>query len=158
MSMVMARLDDLGGIAVLDLYAGSGALGIEALSRGAAHVTFVERDRQALACIRNNLDALEAEPERFRVVAADVDRMETDGLVARPVALLFADPPYTIEPADVARALTRVAAAGGLTEGALVVYEHAKGTRPEWPAGFREVSERVYGDTAVTLAVYEGGP
>jgi RNA methyltransferase, RsmD family len=81
---------------VLDLYAGSGALGIEALSRGAAHVVFVERDRRAAGVIVANLESLRIAPARWRVLTCDASRLvKAAGLHA--VSLLFADPPYTIE-------------------------------------------------------------
>ena len=84
------------GARVVDLFAGSGALGIEALSRGAAHVTFVESDRAALACIRQNLDHV-GMTAQATIVRADVARWVRGGSAAGTVDLLFADPPYTFE-------------------------------------------------------------
>ncbi len=78
---------------VLDLFAGSGALGIEALSRGAAAATFVERDRAAVAAIRANLAVVGAGPDRATVVCADALRYVA---TARPVDVTFADPPYRV--------------------------------------------------------------
>jgi 16S rRNA (guanine966-N2)-methyltransferase len=85
----LASLDVIVGAEVLDLYAGSGALGIEALSRGAEHCTFVERDREAVRAIRHNLAALRL-GDRGRVVVADA-RVAAAGIDAD---LAFADPPY----------------------------------------------------------------
>ena len=84
------------GARVVDLFAGSGALGIEALSRGATHVTFVETDKAALACIRQNLDHV-GMTAQATIVRADVARWVRGGSAAGTVDLLFADPPYTFE-------------------------------------------------------------
>ena len=84
------------GARVVDLFAGSGALGIEALSRGATHVTFVETDKAALACIRQNLDHV-GMTAQATIVRADVARWSRGGSAAGTVDLLFADPPYTFE-------------------------------------------------------------
>ena len=84
------------GARVVDLFAGSGALGIEALSRGAAHVIFVETDKAALACIRQNLEHVGMSAQAT-IVRADVARWVRGGSAAGTVDLLFADPPYTFE-------------------------------------------------------------
>jgi 16S rRNA (guanine966-N2)-methyltransferase len=115
----LASLDVVVGARVLDLYAGSGALGIEALSRGAAHCTFVERDRAAVGAIRENLTILGL-GDRSRVVVADA-RIAAAGIDAD---LAFADPPYGFDdwprlarvvsaPLLVAEAATEVAAPDG---------------------------------------------
>lgn len=156
-SAVVSRTGSLEGLRVLDLYAGSGALGIEALSRGAAHVTFVERDRKTAEAIRRNLDSLGADPLTYALIARDAARLTADALVAGPVALLFADPPYRIDAAEVRHILETLASSGGLVREALVVYEHARGTAVVWPDGFAGEPERRYGDTGVSVGVYEGG-
>lgn len=149
---VFSRLDhELGqwdGLAVLDLYAGSGALGIEALSRGAARVTFVESDRAAAAVLRANLAALAA-PEATLLVA-------TTAAVARrppaggPYDVVLADPPYDLAPGRVAGVLAALWAGGWLAPGAEVVVETARRTEGSpWPAGFTPVAERDYGETRV---------
>ena len=81
---------------VVDLFAGSGALGIEALSRGASHVVFVEQDKAALACIRQNLEHV-GMTAQATIVRSDVSRWVRGGSAAGTVDLLFADPPYTFE-------------------------------------------------------------
>ena len=89
-SMLVSRLCSFDGLRVADLYAGSGALGLEALSRGAAYVTFVENDPRALAAIRANLSALSANHR------ADVRPLSAASLVpTQPFDLVFADPPYS---------------------------------------------------------------
>ena len=104
--MLASLLDrSFDGLEVADLFAGSGALGIEALSRGAARCTFVEHDRAAVAALRANLEALHVHRERARVVARPVSAaLAADAREARRYTLLLADPPYAAWPA--ARAQT----------------------------------------------------
>jgi 16S rRNA (guanine(966)-N(2))-methyltransferase RsmD len=137
---------------VLDLYAGTGALGLEALSRGAAEATFVERGREALDALRANVRALGVEG-RVRVLAAPVERVARD--VAGPFDLVFADPPY----ADVGaagRVLEEIVRRGALAERATVVLEHApqRGSAdqegPEIPGLLREDTRR-YGDSCLSF-------
>ena len=130
---------DLDGATVLDLFAGTGALGIEALSRGAAHATFVERSRPALTALRANLDATgfaTAAPTIATVLAADA---MTAPLPSVDVA--FADPPYAFSGWD--DLLTRV-------DATLVVIESDREIEP--PAGWRVLKTKRYGTTVVVLA------
>jgi 16S rRNA (guanine966-N2)-methyltransferase len=134
------------GAHVLDLFAGSGAIGIEALSRGAAHVTFVDREPRGLAILRQNLDALELK-ERARVVRGDVVRwLQSSPAEVRQAGLVFLDPPYDDVVLDRSlRVLDRI-----LTD-ALVVAEHSRRqTLTDLPR-LRVDRERRYGDTMVTL-------
>jgi 16S rRNA (guanine966-N2)-methyltransferase len=126
---------DLDGASVLDLFAGTGALGIEALSRGAATATFVERDRAALGAIRANLDAV-GFADRAKVVAGDATRV---GLPAADV--VFADPPYSFDawPDLIAR-----------LGDALVVAESDREIDPG--EGRRVLKTKRYGTTVVTLS------
>ena len=134
------------GAHVLDLFAGSGALGIEALSRGAAGVTFVDRQPRGLAILRQNLDALGVK-ERAHVVRGDVVRwIEASPEAVRSASVVFLDPPYDDVVFDQAlRALDR-----GLVSAA-VFAEHSK--RQPLPALTRLQldRERRYGDTVVTV-------
>lgn len=154
-SAIEARTGPLEGMTVLDLFAGSGALGIEALSRGAGSATFVESDPRAAACIRRNLASLGASPGQARVVCAPAESVDAASIGATPVALLFLDPPYRIDAARVAALIDRFARCGALAHGALVVWEHAAGTDVPWPEGFRAEAPRRYGATEVTFAWYE---
>lgn len=156
-SAVVSRLGTLEGLAALDLYAGSGALGIEALSRGARHVTFVDRDRRAIEQVRANLSALGADPGTYTVISADAGRFAAASQVNGGVALLFADPPYRIDAAEVSHILEVLAGSGAIAPGALIVYEHARDGAMTWPEGFVGEHARSYGDTGVSLARYEGG-
>lgn len=133
-----------------DLYAGSGALGIEALSRGAAEAVFVERSRRALGCLRQNLATCGLE-EHATVVAHDVGRALERGLPSGPVDIALLDPPYDLAPAALAAVLD--ALPGALSPGAVVVVEAARqGDPPQWPKSLRASQTRRYGDTVLHIA------
>lgn len=131
---------------VLDLFAGSGALGIEALSRGAASVTFVDRQERGLAILRQNLNALELK-ERTRVIRSDVVRwLESSPEEVGRAGFVFLDPPYDDVVLDRAlKVLDRTLAA------AIVVAEHSR--RQEMPPleRLKVDRQRRYGDTMVTV-------
>jgi len=124
---------------VLDAFAGTGAFGLEALSRGAAHASFIEKDRAALAALRANLEHL-GEAANAAVLAADVLRPPP---APAPVALAFLDPPYDEDLA--APALAALAQAGWLAAGALVVVELGAKDLAPVPPGFTRLDERRYG-------------
>ena len=137
----------LAGHRVIDLYAGSGALGIEALSRGAAHCAFVENGRSALAALRANLRALGVPAGRTDVRALDVAAaLESDLAEGRQYTVLFADAPYASYPQA---ELLLAAALPGLVPRGLAVIETARGSRVRLPLEI--VSEKTYGDTRVTF-------
>ncbi|MGE4528966.1 MAG: 16S rRNA (guanine(966)-N(2))-methyltransferase RsmD [Rhodospirillaceae bacterium] len=138
----------LTGARVLDLCAGTGALGLEALSRGAAHVTFVERAPAALAALAANIKGMKAQAETA-VLAADATHLPRADV---PCALVFLDPPYALGIAPAA--LASAAAAGWLRKGALAVVETAAADRPAWPEGFIEDDHRIYGKAAVAFLRY----
>lgn len=126
----------LEGATVVDLYAGSGALGIEALSRGAESCVFVERDRAALAALRANLAALGIDAARSRVVGADVISY-APGITTVDIALI--DPPYTFSNwADLL----------GMLQAGLVVAE--SGREVDAPPGWQQLKVRRHGRTVVT--------
>lgn len=130
----------------LDLYAGSGALGIEALSRGAASATFVERGREATAAIRDNL-ARAGLDQRAEVVMGDVERYLTGASERGAVDLAFVDPPYA-ERAILAP-LERLAPL--LAPGSVVVVKHFWRTEVPAVAGLAELRKRRFGETALTF-------
>jgi 16S rRNA (guanine(966)-N(2))-methyltransferase RsmD len=141
------------GRRVLDLYAGTGALALEALSRGASHAVLVESSRAALSVLRANVTALGLQ-EKTRVVAAKVD--PTAGWLASlgPFDLVFVDPPWTlVDGGDVARAIAGLVGAGALSPDALTILEHAARSSPPSIAGLLLDGTRRYGDTA--LAIYK---
>ena len=130
---------------VLDLYAGSGALGIESLSRGASSVVFVEKGRPALATLRGNLEALGFDG---RVVAGDVGSFLTADVEAYD--LVFVDPPYRLSLALVGEVLEGAAAllANG---GTMVLHRRAGEPAPDAPAGTSRVDDRRYGTTQLWI-------
>ena len=142
-SMLASRLGSFEGLRVADLYAGSGALGLEALSRGAAHATFVENDRQALAAIRANLLAFKAEDR------ADVRPLFVANLApSQPFDLVFADPPYA--PGSGTAVVEEVKRAGCLGQGAWLAIETAVAD-PVDAGGWRVDAERRVGRARLTL-------
>lgn len=139
---LFSMLGDVSGARVLDLYAGSGALGIEALSRGAESAVFVERDRRALAALRRNLEAVGAE--------AEVRQQDVAGFLAHPEGtfdLVLCDPPYDDAP-RVAVALSDALPAM-LTEDARIVTESDK--RNPLVLSQPLLVERTYGDTRIAI-------
>ena len=136
----------IDGAHVLDLFAGSGALGIEALSRGAAGVTFVDHQARGLAILRQNLDALELK-ERARVVRGDVVRwLESSPDEVGRAGLVFLDPPY--EDVVLDRALL---ALDRVLIDAVVVAEHSRRQALPQLSRLQVDRQRRYGDTIVTV-------
>ncbi len=145
-SAIQARRD-LDGARVLDLYAGSGALGLEALSRGAAYVRFVESDRRAAAVLSRNVEALGL--PGTEVTVADVLAVLRGG-AGRPYDVVLADPPYELEDGVLGGVLRALVSGGWLAPAALIVVERAaRAAPPNWPDRVSELTSRRYGDTAV---------
>lgn len=148
-NIVTARLD-LTGLSVLDLYAGSGALGLEALSRGAASALFVESDRRAATALERNIATLGLAGATLR--RGQVAAVLAAGATA-PVDLVLADPPYDLAANDVETQLVALAARGWVGAGSLAVVERAAGGPVlNWPDGWDPWESRVYGDTRLELA------
>ena len=148
-NIVTARRD-LTGLSVLDLYAGSGALGLEALSRGAASAVFVESDHRAASVLARNIATLGLTGATLRrgLVAAVL----ATGAAA-PVDLVLADPPYEVETAEVHAVLAALTTHGWAHEGTLAVVERAAAGAPlSWPSGWQPWQQRLYGDTRLELA------
>jgi len=149
---LFSRLEHLGVVSdarVLDLYAGSGALGLEAASRGAARVTLVESARTAADVCRRNVGTLGLSA-RVIVAAERVERF-----VVRPTTeawdLVLLDPPYDVPDDDLALVLAELPAA--LARDALVVVERStRSPEPTWPPGLERLDDRVYGETRVWFA------
>lgn len=152
-SAVGARID-LDGARVLDLYAGSGALGLEALSRGAAHALLVESNRRAAMVLRGNVTDLGL--PGAQVVPASVGAVLAAG-PAQPYDVVFADPPYALAAESVAADLAALIAHGWLRSGCLIAVERATRSEPiAWPPGYEAESPRSYGETRIELARYDG--
>lgn len=143
------------GARVLDLFAGSGALGLEALSRGAAHARLVERDRGALAVLARNVKTLGL--AGAQVQAGDVTRLAQTPAPAQPYDLVLADPPYELAAAELVQVLAALATAGWLAPDAIVVLERGRRDGEfDWPSGFAAQRERRYGDTVLHTGFWYG--
>lgn len=142
---LFSSLGDVLDRRVLDLYAGSGALGFEALSRGAAHVTFVERAAPALRVLRRNAITLGLAPPVVDIVALDAMAFLSHRANRPGFDLVLADPPYAD---DVSAVLTGIGAwldPGG----AFVLERNVRSPEPVWPDGLMFDKRRTYGDTAL---------
>jgi len=135
--------DPLAGARVLDLFAGTGALGIEAISRGAAFALFIDNGAEARALLRNNVEALGlgGVTKVYRRDASDLGPAHP----VEPFSLVFLDPPYRMKLAE--KALVSLREGGWLAAGALLVVEEAKAAQFAAPEGFQELERRVYDDT-----------
>lgn len=142
-SMLQSRLGTFEGLAVADLFAGTGALGLEALSRGAASCLFVEQDRAALDILRRNIDHLGAGAQA-EVRPGDARRAGARG----PFHLVMLDPPYGTKTG--ATAIAQLVESGALAPGAIVSLETQRGDPPQ-VAGLELLTERSFGKALVTL-------
>jgi len=142
----------MAGARCLDVYAGTGAVGIEALSRGAAHVTFVERDRRAAALIAANLAICGVE-QGYTIECGDAAAVLRRLPESAPFDLVLLDPPYDADPellSDTLRDAARLTSSGGLS-GGLIVLERASRREPVIPDGLIRVRDVVAGDSALTF-------
>jgi len=142
----------LPGAHVLDVFAGSGALGLEAASRGAAEVVCVERDRRTVDLIRRNAATTGLDVE---VVLGDAATVITSALPAAPFDIVLLDPPYRIEHDELAPVLSAIAEV--VRPGGEVWVEMARRAGPPpWPATLRHERTRRYGETELHTAVHQG--
>jgi 16S rRNA (guanine966-N2)-methyltransferase len=147
---ILTARQDLTDLSVLDLYAGSGALGLEALSRGAASALFVESDQRAAAVLARNIETLGLTGATLR--RSPVAAVLAAG-TAGPVDIVLADPPYDVETAEVHAVLAALTAHQWAVTGTVVVLERASGSAPlDWPARWCPWQQRIYGDTRLELA------
>jgi 16S rRNA (guanine966-N2)-methyltransferase len=154
-STLESALGPLRGLRVLDLYAGSGAVGLEAASRGAADVVLVESSRPAVAAIRRNIASLEI--TGAVVQAAPVRRIVAAGS-AVGFDLVYLDPPYETAAEEVDGVLSELVAGGLLADGAVVVVERDRHAEPpSWPAPLVAWSHRQYGETVLWYGRAAGG-
>lgn len=137
----------LAGARVLDLFAGTGALGLEALSRGAASCVFIEESAEGRGLIRSNVEVLGLQG-RTKIFRRDATSIGPAGTIA-PFGLVFADPPYGKGLAE--RALSEALQGGWLAQQALVIVEEAAASLFDPPTGFSALERRDYGDTTVTF-------
>ncbi|MEZ0224447.1 MAG: 16S rRNA (guanine(966)-N(2))-methyltransferase RsmD [Alphaproteobacteria bacterium] len=147
------RGDIIGGARVIDVFAGTGALGIEALSRGAAHAVFVEREPAAARVCEENIQTLGVR-ERAMLMRFDGLKPVPRPLYLEPRTLIFLDPPYGKDMA--AKALTGLAERDWLKPGAICIVEMARRQPENVPAGFIQHDERNYGIAAVKFLEWPG--
>jgi 16S rRNA (guanine966-N2)-methyltransferase len=141
--LIHAYDDPIADARVLDLFAGTGALGIEAISRGAKFALFVDNGAEARALLRNNVEALGlgGVTKVYRRDACNLGPAHP----VEPFSLVFLDPPYRMKLAE--KALASLRDGGWLTPGALLVVEEAKAAEFMTPEGFEELERRAYDDT-----------
>jgi 16S rRNA (guanine(966)-N(2))-methyltransferase RsmD len=144
---IFAILPEVAGLHVLDLYAGSGALGLEALSRGAAHATFVDSGKPALAAVRANVAALGVS-ERAAIIASDAAAFARRPPPA-PWQLVFVDPPYASDLAE--RAVAAIPPTHLAPEAVIVIEHDRRHTPPDAIGSLLRTDQRRYGDTLVSF-------
>ena len=158
MSAVSSATGGFEGLRVLDAFAGSGALGIECISRGAAHATFTDRDAKAIATIKKNIAMLGIPATQALVLRTDIlQRTVTAG---GPFELVLLDPPYAYTPETVLGLLEALNDAHALSPEALITYEHAKACdiSPLFASHtlhLAELTTKIYGDIAITFLAPE---
>jgi 16S rRNA (guanine966-N2)-methyltransferase len=154
-SALDAQLGGFDGLAVLDLFAGSGAVGLEALSRGARHVLLVESDQRAAAVVGRNLDVVRPDRKGARIVTDRAERVVADGPLEGPYDMVFLDPPYAFADADVTKILTALDTGGWLADEAVIVLERSS-RDPEfaWPEGYEPTRSKTYGEARLAYAVW----
>ena len=174
-STIVSMLGSLAGTRVLDLYAGSGAVGLEALSRGAGHVLLVEHGARATRVIRENIEAIglpgavlaadrvERVLARGPASAGGQDSPASAGGQDSPAGgrydVVFADPPYALADTAVSQVLSLLAGQGWLASGALVIVERATRSGPlNWPDGFVPDRSRRYGEATFWYGLGPRGP
>jgi 16S rRNA (guanine966-N2)-methyltransferase len=146
-STLEAAVGSWAGLRFLDLFAGSGAVGLEAVSRGAAHATLVEQHRRTAAVARGNVKALGF--STVEVVTARAEAFVQHPPV-QPFDVVFLDPPYTLDGGAVTDLLTRLVEQRWLRPGAIVAAERsARDAALAWPAGIDEERSKRYGETVV---------
>lgn len=152
-SVIESALDGgIEGARVLDAFAGTGAMGLEMLSRGAATATFFDADRGAAALVRRNLAAFGCGRDRAQVACADVVRAAARGRMAgAPFDVVLIDPPYALGTAPAEELLTALSAHGLLAEGAVALFERTSSTPVLTVPGFENIREKRYGQTCIDV-------
>ena len=155
----LEHLDVLQGANVLDLYAGSGALGLEAASRGAATVLLVESSRPAAAVARRNVAELGLPGVTVRTDSVERALLSGPAPTVGRYDLVLADPPYDVSEEALGDVLGLLVVHRWLSPDALVVVERsARSPEPRWPAGLDAAGERRYGETKMWFADFAGEP
>ena len=155
MSKVFSTQGSLENCCVLDAFAGTGALGIEALSRGASFVIFCDKSSEANMIISENLRAVKAESSRYQLLKMDSLSLSSS-VIKKQIDLVFFDPPYAVSPREVMAIAKGYFEKGILKEDALLCYELAKTSKPELVQAINAlewaiVSSKDYGETSIAL-------
>lgn len=150
--------DGIEGARVLDAFGGSGALGIEMLSRGASFAAFYDIDRGAAALIRRNLEGLKADRATYRVVTGDMLAAAARGRVpGGPFDAVLIDPPYALGPAPAEELLRALSDHDLLAPLAIALFEHRSDLPGARPEGFELLREKRYGSTMVDVLRWDSG-
>ena len=142
-------------VVVLDGFAGSGALGFEALSRGAHHAVMVESDQRAFDVLQKNAAMLDCR-KRVTLKRVDLLALSFTQRAYNPFNLVFLDPPYEYRATLVHKVLLHLVNSGVLARDAFIVYEHNPAEVLELPKGFEQLKEKEYGSTIITYLQYKG--
>ena len=145
----VSGLDDLR---VLDLFSGSGAFGIEAISRGAAEAVLIEKDLRAADTLHSNVASFGIKNARVVIADAFTDVAQKSGRGTFDV--VFIDPPYSFEDQDVNSLITNLVQNDWLNEYALIVVERGSQSHVDWPDSVEELRKKVYGDTSIWYGQY----
>jgi 16S rRNA (guanine966-N2)-methyltransferase len=142
------QIGTLAGKRFLDVYAGSGAVGLEARSRGAAAVLLIESDRRAAEVIRQNANALALGD--VRVIAAKAERLATQAPPQDPFDVAFFDPPYSVAPSRLRQVMSHMSASGWFRDSAVLVVERSRRDADwTWPPELNAVQSKRYGETTL---------
>lgn len=160
MSTISSARGGFDNAVVLDVFAGSGALGLEALSRGAQTVTFYEKSAAAVRVLRENTAGLKLDTRQYAIYQADVLKYPPR-FAGKAFDLVFLDPPYVFEVSAIFNLLEVMATSGALAQDALISYEHAKTMNSASEERFNSlqweiVSQKSYGDTSIDIIRYRG--
>lgn len=145
---------DIPDANVLDLFSGSGSLGIEAISRGARHAVFCDRDRNAVAAVRANLERLGFEKYASVYSTDSIALLDQLAAFGEKFDIVLLDPPYESDLTN--KALSKLDENGLLSDGAILISEHSLDNPPVFSGNYSAKEPRKYGDSYVTRAVYTG--
>jgi len=154
-STLISEFGEFDGLRVLDLYAGTGAIALEALSRGAALVHAVEKDDSAAKAITSNWENLKSAscPGIFHLYSMNVHRFLEDK-AAQPYHFIYIDPPYDVEDVDVIETLIQLRDGGFIDQQALIAIERNSRVKEiSWPEGLEEIRQKKYGQATIFYGV-----